>query len=373
MNVVCITRYATRAILWVPAWYLQKGHAKPGISMSGAKLGKILMAHGSGGRLMHSLIDRVFRLHFADPELNQLADAAVMDGIRPRMAFTTDAFVVQPLQFPGGDIGKLAVCGTVNDLAASGAKPLYLSASFILEEGLEIALLEEIVISMAEVARSCGVRIVCGDTKVVGRGQCDQMFITTAGVGEVAVQYAELATGRLIRPGDHVILNGTLGDHGMAVLAARNHLGFYSDVESDCAPLNTMLTPLTEAGLNLRFMRDPTRGGLASVLCEIAEMSGFGIEVFETAIPVRNPVKAMCELFGFDVLHIANEGKMVIIAAPEDSERAISLLKQSPYGADAIRIGEVVDIHHRQVRMKTVIGGSRIISMPEGELLPRIC
>lgn len=222
---------------------------------------KILLGHGSGGKLMHELIEKVFLKHFNDPVLLAQADSAVMPVVEGRLAFTTDAYVVQPLFFAGGNIGKIAVCGTINDLVAAGAQPLYLSVAFIIEEGLEFSVLEEIVQTMAETARYASVRIVCGDTKVVGRGQCDKLFITTSGIGRVRKEHEDIGSGKHIQPGDHIIISGTLGDHGMAVLAARNQLGFTSDLQSDCAPLNLMIQPLLDAGLPIHFMRDPTPRG----------------------------------------------------------------------------------------------------------------
>ncbi|MDP2423501.1 MAG: hydrogenase expression/formation protein HypE [Bacteroidales bacterium] len=334
---------------------------------------KILLGHGSGGRMMHNLITELFARHFNDPVLDQQTDAALLSFPFGNLAFTTDAFVVQPLFFTGGDIGKLSVCGTVNDLVASGATPLWISAAFIIEEGLEVSVLEDIVKSMASSARQAGVRIVCGDTKVVGKGQCDRLFITTSGIGQVQSQHLRIATGELITAGDHIIISGTLGDHGMAVLAARNELGFASKLLTDCAPLNLMVQPLLDENLDIRFMRDPTRGGLATVLCEIAENKDFGIIINEEQLPVSEAVRGMCELYGFDPLYIANEGKMLIISSPKDSSRIIEILKKSPEGRQATLIGEVSNDHTAKVLLKTQIGGTRMITMLAGEQLPRIC
>jgi hydrogenase expression/formation protein HypE len=334
---------------------------------------KILLGHGSGGKLMHELIEKVFLKHFNDPVLLAQSDSAVMPVPEGRLAFTTDAYVVQPLFFAGGNIGKLAVCGTVNDLVAAGARPLYLSVAFIIEEGLEFSMLEEIVHTMAETARHAGVRIVCGDTKVVGNGQCDKLFITTSGVGQIKEENKEISSGKHIQPGDHIIITGTLGDHGMAVLAARNQLGFTSDLQSDCAPLNLMIQPLLDAGLPIRFMRDPTRGGLASVLSEITQNKLFGIEIDETMIPVSEPVRGMCEVYGFDPLYIANEGKMVVIVSESKSDESLRLLQKSDMGKNAAVIGRVTEKNPGKVVMKTHIGGTRLITMLAGEQLPRIC
>jgi hydrogenase expression/formation protein HypE len=334
---------------------------------------KIILGHGSGGKLMHELIEKVFLKHFNDPVLLAQGDSAVMPLPEGGLAFTTDAYVVQPLFFAGGNIGKIAVCGTINDLVASGAQPLYMSVAFIIEEGLEFSILEIIVKTMAETARDAGVRIVCGDTKVVGKGQCDKLFITTSGVGQIREEHKEIATGKYVQPGDHIIISGTLGDHGMAVLTARNQLGFTSDLQSDCAPLNLMIQPLLDAGLPIHFMRDPTRGGLASVLGEIVQNRLFGIEIDETMIPVSEPVRGMCEVYGFDPLYIANEGKMVIIVPEDISDKTIKLLRKSKQGKSASLIGKIAHEHQGKVVMRTRIGGTRLITMLAGEQLPRIC
>ncbi len=322
---------------------------------------------------MHELIENIFLKYFDDEILTAQADAALLTTGTGKLAFTTDAFVVQPLFFAGGNIGKLAVCGTVNDLVAAGAKPLYISTAFIIEEGLELSVLTEIVKTMAETAQMAGVRIVCGDTKVVGKGQCDRLFITTSGIGQIENQHEEIGSGKLISPGDQIILSGTLGDHGMAVLAARNQLGFASHIQSDCAPLNLMMQPLLDAGLKIHFMRDPTRGGLASVLAEIVEKKPFGIEIDETMIPVYEPVRGMCEVYGFDPLHIANEGKMVVIVPEDKSDETLRLLQKSDLGKNAAVIGRVSEKNQGKVVMKTRIGGTRLITMLAGEQLPRIC
>lgn len=334
---------------------------------------KILLGHGSGGKLMHDLIEKVFLKHFNDPVLLAQSDSAVMPVPEGRLAFTTDAYVVQPLFFAGGNIGKLAVCGTVNDLVAAGARPLYLSVAFIIEEGLEFSVLEEIVQTMSETARHAGVRIVCGDTKVVGKGQCDKLFITTSGIGQVQKEHEDIGSGKMIQPGDRIIISGTLGDHGMAVLAARNQLGFKTDLQSDCAPLNIMIRPLLDAGLPIHFMRDPTRGGLATVLTEIVDNKPYGILLEEERIPVSEPVFGMCELYGFDPMYMANEGKMIILISPEHSPKAIKMLRETESGKDAKLIGKVIETNEGKVLMKTRIGGKRIITMLAGEQLPRIC
>ncbi len=334
---------------------------------------KILLGHGSGGKLMHDLIENIFGKYFIDNELASKGDAAILPFNKGLMAFTTDAFVVQPLFFNGGDIGKLAVCGTVNDLVAAGAEPLFLSASFIIEEGLEIAILEKVVASMAVAAAEAGVRIVCGDTKVVGKSQCDKLFITTSGVGKVNPGYQEIVSRIMISPGDFVLLSGSLGDHGMAVLAARNELGFASSVKSDCASLNKMIQPVLDKGLNVKFMRDPTRGGLASALCEIVQGQPFGLVIEEDKIPVHVSVTGMCELYGYDPLYLANEGKMLIIASENHSDEVLSILQQTGEGKEANIIGRVIDQYPGKVLLKTKLGGNRYITMLAGEQLPRIC
>lgn len=334
---------------------------------------KILLGHGSGGRLMHELIKEVFLKYFTDETLHAQTDAALLSPGTGKLAFTTDAYVVQPLFFAGGNIGKLAVCGTVNDLVSAGARPLYLSVAFIIEEGLEFSVLERIAQTMSETAQMADVRIVCGDTKVVEKGQCDKLFITTAGVGQIEKQHEDIGSGALINPGDHIILSGTLGDHGMAVLAARNQLGFSSTLQSDCAPLNLLIQPLLDTGLPVHFMRDPTRGGLASALSEITQNKPFGIEIHETTIPVSGPVLGMCELYGFDPLYIANEGKMIIIVPESKSDEILRLLQKSGMGKNAAIIGLVKKENPGKVTMKTQIGGTRLINMLAGDQLPRIC
>jgi hydrogenase expression/formation protein HypE len=340
----------------------------------------ILLAHGSGGRLSHDLVDQVFLRHFDNPALLQLDDSAVLSipGVEPpfpntRFAFSTDSYVVSPLSFPGGDIGKLAVCGTVNDLCMSGAQPLWLSAGFILEEGLPLSELDRIVASMAATARRAGVQIVTGDTKVVDRGSADRLFINTAGVGLVppGVKIA----GDRAQPGDAVLLSGTIGDHGMTIMTQREGLHFDSPLESDCAPLNGLVTGLLSA-LPLgavRCLRDPTRGGLATALNELAERSCVGIEIDETAIPIRDAVRGACELLGLDPLYVANEGKLVAIVAPGSADAALAGLHKHAYGREASIIGRVTEAHAGRVVLRNALGARRIVDMLVGEQLPRIC
>ena len=394
---------------------------------------RILLAHGSGGRLSHELLERLFLRYFHNPLLAQLGDAAVLEvsglpfpvaglpGLQPgasnlKLAFTTDSYVVSPLFFPGGDIGKLAVCGTVNDLSMSGAVPLCLSAGFILEEGLPLADLERVVASMAETARSVGVPIVTGDTKVVERGKADRLFINTAGIGVVPAG-VEIGAER-VRPGDVVILSGTIGDHGMTIMSQREGLRFDSPLVSDCAPLHGLVgamfdvlglggqsqTPLRQAqgrlhcaeglpeteapaeapapggggvtatpGGLLHCLRDPTRGGLATVLNEVASQAGVGIEIEERAIPVQEAVRAACELLGLDPLYVANEGKLVAFVAPAVAGAVLARMRTHEYGREAAVIGQVTAEHPGRVVLRTPLGARRVVDMLAGEQLPRIC
>jgi hydrogenase expression/formation protein HypE len=357
----------------------------------------ILLAHGSGGKLSHDLVQRLFLRYFGNPTLLQLDDSAVipLSGFQSaayasnfRLAFTTDSYVVSPLFFPGGDIGKLAVCGTVNDLSMSGALPLWLSAGFIIEEGLPLAELERIVASMAASAEQAGVQIVTGDTKVVDRGSADKLFINTAGVGLVPPD-VEIAGDRA-RPGDAVLLSGTIGDHGMTIMTQREGLQFDSPLESDCAPLNGLVASLLAAlpphpfspppggeGQGERgpihCLRDPTRGGLATTLNELAVRSGVGIEIDEAAIPVREAVRGACELLGLDPLYVANEGKLIAIVAAEAAELAVADLRAHEYGREAAIIGRVTEAHPGRLVLRTALGARRVVDMLAGEQLPRIC
>ena len=330
---------------------------------------KILLAHGSGGKLSHNLIKN-FLSDLSNPILNNLDDSAVFE-LSGRLAFTTDSYTVNPIFFPGGDIGKLAVHGTVNDLSMSGAKPQYLSLSFIIEEGLPIAELKQIVNSIQKAADEAEVKIVTGDTKVVNQGSADRLFINTAGVGIVPEGINISAANA--RPGDRIIVSGNIGDHGIAVLSQREGLKFQVPVSSDCAPLNKLVAEMLATSTNIHCLRDPTRGGLATTLNDFAVQSSVGIRIEEDKIPVDKAVLAACELLGFDPLYIANEGKLVAVVAPTDVERVLAKIRQNKYGARAIIIGEVVSEHPAQVVMKTSLGASRIVDMPVGELLPRIC
>jgi len=333
----------------------------------------ILLGHGSGGRLSHDLIKDLFVKYFSNDILDEQTDAAVLKINSKSLSFSTDSFVVDPIFFPGGDIGKLAVAGTVNDVAVSGAKPLYLSTSFIIEEGLSFRDLEIIVKSMAEEARKAGVKIVTGDTKVVNRGKCDKVFINTTGVGELSEKYIHIGSGKSIQAGDKIIVNGTIADHGMCIMAAREEISFSTDIKSDCACLNHLIKDALDVSDSIKFMRDATRGGLATVLCELAEDKKFGIEINEDALPVNENVRGMCELLGFDPMYVANEGKVVIVVAPEHAENVLEALRKNDLGKEAVIIGEVVDEHKGKAWLTTGIGGRRIIDMLAGEQLPRIC
>jgi len=330
---------------------------------------KILLAHGSGGKLSQDLIQS-FLPDLANPILDRLDDSAVFEA-SGRLAFTTDSYTVNPLFFPGGDIGRLAVCGTVNDLAMSGARPLYLSLAFIIEEGLLIADLKKILTSIRQAAGEAGVKIVTGDTKVVNQGSADKIFINTAGIGTVP-EGVDISAANA-RPGDKIIINGNIGDHGIAVLSQREGLKFNTPVPSDCAPLNGLVVVMLAASANIHSLRDPTRGGLATTLNDFAVQSKAGIIIEEDKIPVDKAVLAACEFLGFDPLYIANEGKLAAAVAPEDTGAVLAAMKQNKYGNGAVIIGEVVAEHPGQVVMKTSLGASRIVDIPVGELLPRIC
>ena len=334
---------------------------------------KITLNHGSGCLAMQRLIREVFISAFGNDMIVEQPDAAVFNIRGAQMAFTTDSFVVNPLFFPGGDIGKLAVCGTVNDLTVSGANPLYLSAGFIIEEGFEIDLLKRIVLSMAAEARHAGVKIVTGDTKVVEKGCCDKLFINTSGVGFVPEQRLHLWKGSNIAPGDQVIVNGTLGDHGIGIMTERNKLPVQHPVKSDCASLNHLISAVMPLAANISFMRDLTRGGLAAGLNEVAEKKTVGIDIDEQHIPVRPEVEGLCELLGFDPVFVANEGKCMFIVKPAFSEQILRILRSQLLGKESKIIGQVTDKHPGMIHIKTTIGGTRILRLPEGDQLPRIC
>jgi hydrogenase expression/formation protein HypE len=305
--------------------------------------------------------------------LAEQSDAAILSMGTHDIAFTTDSFVIDPLFFPGGNIGKLAVCGTVNDLAVSGADPRYLSVSFIIEEGFPMTDLEQIVVSLAAEAAKAGVVIVTGDTKVVNKGKCDKLFINTAGVGSVKDKNKLIRKAAEICPGDLILINGTIGDHGMAVMAARESFKFKTTVTSDCASLNHLIGEVLDQSHGVKFMRDPTRGGVATVLNELAAKTSLGIEIEELSLPMHKGVTAMCELLGFDPLHIANEGKVLIVAAQEEGPRILEIMKKNSLGANSAIIGRVTGDHPGKVVLKTETGGKRIIDTLTGDPLPRIC
>ena len=333
--------------------------------------GSVDMTHGGGGRAMAELIRTLFQKHFSNPILDQGNDGALVDIPPGRLVISTDSHVITPLFFPGGDIGELSVNGTVNDVAMMGAKPLYLSAGFILEEGFPLADLERIVISMASAAKSAGVTIVTGDTKVVEKGKGDGVFITTTGVG--VVPEGVETSGNAARPGQAVLVSGTMGDHGVAILSKRESLEFETEIVSDCAALNGLIADMLNAVPNITTLRDPTRGGLAATLNEIARASKIGMMLDEDAIPIRPDVKAACEFLGLDALYVANEGKLICICENDDAETLLSVMRAHPLGENAARIGTIIEDDAHLIQMKTGFGGNRVVDWIAGEQLPRIC
>ena len=331
----------------------------------------IVLGHGSGGRLSAELMRSVFLPAFANPVLSRLDDQAIINVKGTRLAFTTDSFVVKPLFFPGGDIGSLAVHGTVNDLAMGGAKPLFLSVAFIIEEGLSITVLRRVVESLRAAAQKAGVEIVTGDTKVVEQGSGDELFINTTGIGLVP-DHLELSANRA-RPGDKVLLSGSIGEHGIAILAQREGLEFECPVESDSAALHELVAVMLEASNQIRCLRDPTRGGVSSTLNEIAEQSRVGIQLEESAIPIREEVRGACEMLGLDPLYVANEGKLIAIVAPQDADAVLAAMRADPLGRKAQIIGTVVESPAPIVTIRTELGTSRCVDMLAGHQLPRIC
>lgn len=337
----------------------------------------ITLAHGGGGKAMRDLIDDVFIEAFNNPALNTLEDQARfklsdLAEYGDRLAMTTDSYVITPIEFPGGDIGKISICGTVNDLAVGGAKPLYLTCAMIIEEGMLVEELRKICASMARTAKEAGVQIVTGDTKVVDKGSCDRIFINTAGIGIIREEYQMGC--HLAQPGDTILVNGYLGDHGAAILNARGDMNLTCPIESDCAPLQGLIQAILDAAPNTRFIRDATRGGISSVLNEIAESSKVGIEIVEDQTPIRAEVKGFCEILGLDPLYLANEGKIVVVVPPQETEAALAAMRAHQYGKDATQVGHIEkDGRAGRVHMKTVFGGSRIVDMLIGEQLPRIC
>jgi hydrogenase expression/formation protein HypE len=332
---------------------------------------QVLLAHGGGGTLSHRLLEGLILPHFSNEALSARHDGAVLETGSGRLAFTTDSYVVRPLFFPGGDIGTLAVTGTLNDLAMCGARPLCLSAGFILEEGLPMETFRRVVRSMSETARKAGVPVVTGDTKVVDRGKGDGIFINTAGIGLLPANRS--ITPGSVRPGDAVLLSGDIGRHGIAVMAVREGLSFESTIESDCAAVGDLVFSLLDAGIEIHCMRDLTRGGLASALVEIAEAAGVHIALSEAAIPVREDVRGACEILGFDPLYVANEGRFAAFVPSPDADNALALMRAHPLGAAASRIGTVSGGQAGLVTMRSSIGAERIVDMLSGEQLPRIC
>ena len=332
---------------------------------------QILLAHGGGGKLMHQLIGKLFVPAFRNSLLEAQLDASVFDIAGQRLAFTTDSYVVRPLFFPGGDLGSLAVHGTVNDLAMAGARPLYLSAAFIIEEGLPMETLWKIVSSMQQAAQKAGVQIITGDTKVVDKGKGDGLFINTAGVG--ILEHSLRIAPQRVQPGDVILVNGDLGRHGMAIMAVREGLAFESAIESDSAPLAEPVLQLVRAGVEIHCLRDLTRGGLTSVLNEIAEAAGLALQVEEKLVPVREDVRAACEILGLDALQVACEGRFAAFVPEREAGRALEVLRSHPSGTGACRIGSVSDQRSAKVLLRSTIGAQRILDMPTGEQLPRIC
>jgi hydrogenase expression/formation protein HypE len=331
----------------------------------------VTLNHGSGGKLAQELIRKIFVKQFGMAE--SLTDSAILIESESVFAFTTDSYVVDPLFFPGGNIGKLAVCGTVNDLAVSGAIPRYIAASFIIEEGFRTDLLSDIAGSMAAEALNAGVKIITGDTKVVDKGKCDKLFITTSGIGVLNTGRKNISYAEQVKPGDKLIINGALGNHAIAVLGARNKLSFNTPVLSDCASLNHLVRSVMDNCNEIHFMRDLTRGGLATVLNELSGMIGLSLEVNESSVPVDEPVKGVCEILGFDPLYLANEGKILIVAGINEHKKVLEILRSNPLGKNSEVIGEVLQGTRNKVILNTVVGGRRILEMPSGLQLPRIC
>lgn len=331
----------------------------------------ITLSHGSGGKLTNKLIEDIFYKHFNNDILLQGNDSSVIPKLHGRIAVTTDSFVINPIFFAGGDIGKLSVCGTVNDLAMSGANPLYITVGFIIEEGFKIRNLEKIVKSIAKTAKEANVKIVAGDTKVVEKGSADKIYINTTGIG--IIKRDIYLSGENLKSGDKIIVSGTLGDHGVCMMSQRKSLEFDVSVKSDCGLLNRIIKKVLDTSDNVRVLRDPTRGGLATTLNEFSKQSKESIMLYEEAIPIKDEVMSMCEILGLDPLYVANEGKVVLIVAPQDADRVLEAMRKDSMGKDSKIIGEVIDDHRERVYLKTEIGGTRLLSMPVGELLPRIC
>jgi hydrogenase expression/formation protein HypE len=332
---------------------------------------KILLDHGSGGKISHRMTQDLLLPAFNNPILSELNDGAIFELQGVRLGFSTDSYTVDPIFFPGGNIGELAVYGTVNDLAMCGAEPAYLSAALIIEEGFALDQLEAIVVAMSRAAVQAGVQIVTGDTKVVPRGAADKIFINTSGIGVIPPGVS--VASHQAKPGDRVLLSGSIADHGVSVLASREGLSFQTGVQSDTAPLNHMVRSMLAAGPGVHVLRDPTRGGLGTALSEIAEKSAVGVRIREDRIPVKAEVAGLCELLGLDPLYLANEGKLIAFVAPEDADAVLRAMQKDPYGREAVIIGEATAEHPGKVFLDTRIGGTRIVDMLTGEQLPRIC
>ncbi|MCM8803862.1 MAG: hydrogenase expression/formation protein HypE [Candidatus Omnitrophica bacterium] len=332
---------------------------------------KIILSHGSGGKLTYDLIENIFLKNFRNEIIEKLTDSAIIEFEEIDICFTTDSYTVNPIFFPGGDIGKLSICGTINDLAVCGATPLYISVSFIIEEGFEIKNIEKIVNSMRNIAKRAGVKIVTGDTKVVEKGKGDKIFINTSGIG---IKDKKIKIGReYIEEGDVIIINGDIAEHGLSILIARNEFEIKSNIKSDCAPLNNLINKILKVSNRIKFMRDPTRGGLSSTLNEIVKNKEFGIIIYEEKIPIKKEVLSICEILGFEPLNIANEGKVVIVCDKKDSEKIIEIMRNTKYGEKAEIIGEIVKEPKGKVLMQTINGSLRVIEQPVGEQFPRIC
>ncbi|HOJ31476.1 MAG TPA: hydrogenase expression/formation protein HypE [bacterium] len=334
---------------------------------------KIFLSHGAGGKQSRTLVEKIILKYFNDPLLVALPDSATFDILdsRKTFCFTTDSYVVNPVFFPGGDIGKLAVCGTVNDLAVCGAKPLFISCAMIIEEGFSINDFERILRSMATTARKVGVRIVTGDTKVVDRGKCDGIFITTSGIG---IKKNNVCSGlSSIRPGDAIILSGVPGLHELSIICAREHFNFTVSLKSDCAPIYFLVEKMLGSSARIKFMRDPTRGGVASVLNEIVAGNNFGIRIYEEKIPLTEQVRSLCDIFGFEILHLASEGRVVMVVDKNDAQKLLDVMKKHPLGKRAEIIGNVIREFPGRVILKTKFGSERFVEMPSGKQLPRIC
>lgn len=332
----------------------------------------VTLAHGSGGSITHNLIKSIFFKHFKNDILIQQNDSAILKIIDGTIAVTTDSYVITPIFFPGGDIGKLSICGTINDLAVSGAEPMYITVGFIIEEGLRLNILEDIVVSMAQTAREANVRIIAGDTKVVEKGKAHSIFINTTGIGIIKDSKKILGV-KNIKEGDRVIVSGTLGDHGMSIMNKREGLDFDVDIKSDCSLLHILAKEILKASDNIKVMRDPTRGGLATTLNEIVELSKMSMVINENEIPIKEEVMSMCELLGIDPLYVANEGKIVVIVSKEDASKVLEVMKKNPLGRNSKIIGKIINDKRNNVYLKTEIQGTRLLSIGEGQLLPRIC